>query len=75
MNQKTQTQPRVVANMFADYTFVNTLILVTDDVGQDIQVAEGEIFQSNIPVDENRYIKVYYYEQEYWLSKELHFPI
>ena len=75
MRKKTQTQKRVAANMFGDYTFADTWIIVTDQQRRCISVTEDEIIPSNMPVDENNYIKVRYCRQWYWLSKNLHQPM
>ncbi len=72
MKIKKQTQKRDAVNIFGDYTFADTWIIVTDQQRHRISVTEDEIIPSNIPVNENDYIKVRYCRQWYWLSKNLH---
>ena len=61
-------------NIFWDGAYADQWVFVTDSNDCDVQVTLEDLLEEK-PIDGNIYIKVYYYSQSWWLSKNLHFPM
>lgn len=65
---------RFIGNIFGDEVFADTWIIVTDRNGCDVQVTVDDLIQ-DISIGKNIYERVYYDNQSWWISKNLHFPM
>ena len=61
-------------NMFGNEVFKDIWIIVTDSNECDIQVTLEDLIEEE-PIDKYNYVKVWYYGQIWWISKNLHFPL
>lgn len=62
------------ASIFGDEVFSDQWIIVSDSNDCDVPVTLEDLLLEK-PNDDNTYIKVCYYGQSWWLSKNLHFPM
>ena len=73
--ERANTSTPTAAIFFGDYVFRDTWIIVTDSNGCDVQVTQDELIPSEVPIIESQHVKVQHMGQEYWIPKELHFPM
>lgn len=64
-----------VVDFFGDYTFSEEWLTVTDSNGRSVQVTADELISDEVPISTSQYVKVYYLGQEYWIPKNIHFPM